>query len=321
MPGKKLIMPTNSGKNLAFKLKIILFLSLIFLLLLSHAGSAQIDIQRYTTATDTFYWKHYVHIAKPPRLNLRRFSVSQPAKKIDAFLAQNLNRFAQFTNDSTPEFSVKDLKKCLYPVEINGDKLTDMIFSGPSGGVSDMVQIWINRRDRFELVFEDYQYISKFRTVDHLLAEMQTGDPGNKDDYLYFTRDYRVEQEKGEIAFVKGKQIVAYQYTEEPSVYYPQPVPFTAYADTMLLRASASHLNEPFLPRLGTFGNIVAKYRTKATGMALAYKSNGKGNDWFFVEISPSVSPSASILYDVEKLPTFIRGWVSSRSIHLLVTR
>jgi hypothetical protein len=192
-----------------------------------------------------------------------------------------------------------------------------MIFTGFTGGKSDMVRIWLNRGDSYELIFEDYQYISKFTKTGSKLCEMQTGDAGYGDDYLYFTRDYRVEQEKGELVFIKGKQIVAYRHTEEPVKYYPQPIPFIAKADTMLLRASASRQDEPYNPNLDTFGNIIAKYRTKARGNVLAYTSNGKGNDWFFVEISPSATPSASILYDIDKMPTFIRGWVSSQSIQL----
>lgn len=300
-----------------FKVKLIQVVFLIFPLFLSVNGEAQIDIQRYTTATDTFYWKRYTSIPKPLRVNLKRFSVSQPGKKIDFFLSKQLSQFPQFTNDSVPQFSIRELKKCLYPIDINGDKLPDMVFSGFSGGESDIVRIWLNRRDSFELVFEDYQYISKFRKTGDKLVEMQTGDPGCCANYLYFTRDYKVGEEKNEPVFIKGKQTVAYQYTEEPLTYYPLPVPFTARADTMLVRASAAQQNEPFNPYLDTFGNIIAKYRSKARGVAMAYKSNGKGNDWFFVEISPSVAPSASILYDIDKIPTFIRGWVSGRAIQL----
>ena len=303
---------------MAFNVKITRFVVLIFPLILSLNGKAQIDIQRYTTATDTFYWKRYTHIPKPLRVNLKRFSVSQPGKKIESFLSKQLSQFPQFTNDSVPKFSIKDLKKCLYPVDINGDKLPDMIFSGFSGGESDIVRIWLNRKDSFELIFEDYQYISKFIMSGNKLVEMQTGDPGCCANYLYFTRDYKVEEGKNEPVFVKGKQTVAYQYTEEPLTYYPLPIPFIARTDTMLLRASAAQQNEPFNPNLDTFGNIIAKYRSKARGVVLAYKSNGKGNDWFFVEISPSVAPSASILYDIDKIPTFIRGWVSGRAIQLV---
>ena len=310
-------MSKNSKRNSGCSPAIFRFGSLIFLVMLFYTGHAQINIQRYTTATDTFYWKRYIHIPKPPGVNLKRFSVSRPAKKVDSFLAKYLDQFPQFTNDSAPRYSVKDLKKCLFPVDINGDQLPDMIFSGFSGGESDIVKIWLNCRDSFELVFEDYQYISKFRKSGDELAEMQTGDVGCCDNYLYFTRDYRVEQDKGKPIFIKSKQTVAYKYTEEPSTLYPLPAPFIARADTMLLRASAAQQNEPFNPYLDTFGNIIAKYRTKARGVVLAYKSCGKGNDWFFVEISPFAAPSASILYDIDKMPTFIRGWVSSQAIQL----
>jgi len=310
-------MLTNSKRNSGYNLKIFHFFLLVFLSLISSTGNAQIDIQRYTTATDTFYWKRYTSIPKPPRVNLKRYSVSQPSKKVDSFLEKYIGQFPQFTNDSSPQFTVKDLKKCLYPIDINGDNLPDMIFSGKSGGESDIVKIWLNRRDSFELIFEDYQYISKFSKEGNKLVEMQTGDVGYGDDYLYFTRDYRVEQEKGEPVFVKGKQTVAYKYIEEPAKYYPQPIPFIAKADTMMVRASSARQNEPFNPHLDTFGNIIAKYRSKARGMALAYKSYGRGNDWFFVEISPFAAPSASILYGIDRIPVFIRGWVFGQAIQL----
>jgi len=290
---------------------------LIFLSLAVVTGNAQIDIRRYTTATDTFYWKRYIHVPEPPRVNLNRLKSGNPAKKIEYFLSRMGSTLSQYTSDSINVAAVKDLKKCLYPLEINGDQLPDMICSGHAGE-PDIVRIWINRRDSFELVFEDYQYISKFTREGNKLVEMQVADAGGDNRYLYFTRDYKIHFENGEPVFVKGRQTVTYQYTEEPVKYYPQPVPFISKADTMMLRASAAKLNEPFNPHLGTFGNIVARYRTKTRGTALAYKSYGKGNDWFFVEVSPSSIPSASILYETEKLPTFIRGWVSGQAIQLI---
>ncbi|MEI7500437.1 MAG: hypothetical protein WCK84_08290 [Bacteroidota bacterium] len=293
---------------------ILVFLTVI---LLSFEVEAQINIKTYTSATDTFYWKRYTHIPKPAKINLKQFTVSRSGKIIESFLLKHLDQFPQFTDDSVPRFSPKDLKKCLYPLDINGDNLPDMIFSGYSGGESDIVKIYLNRTDSFELVFEDYQYITKFTCGHGLLTEMQTGDAGCCDNYLYFTRDYSVKLENGKPLFVKGKQQVVYKYTEEPDICYPRGIPFAMKSDTMLVRASAAQLNEPFNPHLETFGNIIAKYRTRAKGIALAYKSYGKGNDWYFVEIFPDAAPSASILYDVEKMPTFIRGWVSGQAILL----
>lgn len=310
-------MPINSGKISGSDLKSGHLIFLISFLLLSSSGNAQIEFQRYTTATDTFYWKRYAHVPKPSRVKLGRFSARRSDHRIETFFSRQTGQITQFTDDSTNRQSPESLKKYLYPVEINGDDLTDMIFSGFSAGEPEMVRIWINLGDSFDLVFEDYQYISKFVRAGNTLVEMQTGDVGSGDDYLYFTRDYRVHFENGEPVFVKGRQAVIYRYTEEPLKYYPHPVPFIAKADTMLVRASAARLDEPFNPHLGTFGNIVAKYRSRARGFALAYKSCGKGNDWFFVEISPSATPSASILYDTGKIPTFIRGWVPGQAILL----
>ena len=293
------------------------FLCALVLALFALSGQAQIKLQSYTTATDTFYWKRYIRIPKPEKISLSRYTVSGPTRVIDAFLAKNLEQFPLYAGDSLPKFTISRLKKSLYPIDINGDNLPDIVFSGFAGGESDMVRIYLNRKDSFELVFEDYQYFTRFRKAAGKLVEFQTGDVGFGDNYLYFTRDYRVQQESDGPVFVKVKQHVTYKNTEEPTRYYPLPIACVAKTDTLLLRASAAMLNEPFDPRLETFGNIVAKYRKKARGVALASKSYGKGNDWYFIELYPDATPAASILYDLTRMPAFIRGWVSGQSIFL----
>ena len=285
------------------------FILLLALLASAFAAEAQIKLQTYTTATDTFYWKRYIRIPKPPKVRLSQFTVADHGKTVEQFIVRNLDQFPQYATDSLPAYNAKSLKRCLYPVDINGDHVPDIVFSGFGGGGTDLVRIYLNRKDSFELVSEDYQYITKFRKDSGNLVELQTGDVGTGTDYLYFTRDYRVKQERGNPVFVKVRQNVVYKNTEEPVRYYPKPVSFIARADTMMLRASAARLNEPFNPHLDTFGNIVAKYRSKARGVVLATKSYGKGNDWYYVEIYPGTLPSASILHDLTKLPTFIRGW------------
>lgn len=297
-----------------FNLRIFLC-SLLFPMALAVSG--QIPIKTYTSATDTFYWKRYIHIAAPSKLSLNRIAMSGQRKTIDRFLSENPDQFPQFTNDSISRYTVKDLRKNLYTCDINDDNLPDIIFSGFSGGESDITRIWLNRGGSFELIFEDYQYISKFVRVKGMLTELQTGDVGCCDNYLYFTRDYRFTMEDGRPVFVKGKQTVACKYTEEPARVFENPKFFIAAADTIMLRASAAVLNEPFNPYLETFGNIVAKYRSKVRGNVLAAKTDTKGKLWYFVEIFPDTQPSASILYQTETMPTFVRGWVSGESIIL----
>lgn len=292
-----------------------IFLFLFPLVLQGITLHAQIDFKRYTTATDTFYWKRYQHVPKPERVNLKKFSPPGAKKLINLFLEKNLSQFPQFNNDSMPKYGLDALRKSLYPIDINADGRVDMIFSGFSGGEAEVTRIFLNRDGTDELLFEDYQYISRLSMAGGKLTGIQVGDPGCCDGYLYFTRDYTVNCDSAVPRFIKGKQTVIYCYTEEPSRYLEKPRSFKAAADTLMVRASALRLNEPFNPHLDTFGNIVAKYRTKAKGNILATKTPVKGNTWYFVEIFPDTTPSASILYDTEKIPTFLRGWVSGSGI------
>jgi hypothetical protein len=292
----------------------IAFFSLI-LLLTANFLQAQIDLKTYTSATDTFYWKRYVHILEPKKLNPGKFAQAGQGKVVELFMTSQRSAYPQFTNDSLPGYSPKTWKKYIFPTDIDGDGVADIIFNGPTGGKTEMVRIYLNRGDTFELVFEDYQYFTKFIKENKRLSALQTGDVGSGDSYLWFTRSYVVNWENGNPVFIRGKQVLSYKYNEEPREFYPVPVPFVSKADTMLLRASAAQLNEPFNPYLDTFGNIIAKYRSSSRGTILASKSYGKGNIWYYVEVAPGVYPTASILSDFEKIPTFIRGWVSCMSI------
>ena len=307
----------NSRKNSGFKA--IAASWLVLLLLLPAIGAvAQIDIKTYTTETDTFYWKRYFNVAAPPAVNLKRYTASRRSARIDAFLATNPAGLWYAPGDTSGRPDPGLLRPFLYPVELTGDRQPDMIYAGPGEGGQDKVQIWFARNGGYDLVFEDYQYLSSLTLDRGILSRFTTGDRGTgTENYLYFTRHYRVDRDSTGLAIVREKQVAEYRHTEEPSVLFKTPAPFRTVADTLMLRASPARLNEPFLPDLDTFGNIVAKYRTRAAGNALAYVSRGHGNDWYYVEMSPVAVPSASILYGTDRLPTFVRGWVSAHGILL----
>jgi hypothetical protein len=275
----------------------------------------QIVINRYTSATDTFYYKRYERIPLPAKINLKKISLSGRQQVVEDFMKALGPEYPQYTSDTLSKYSEKDWKKRIFPVDINHDGLTDILFSGFSGGEADITRLYLNRNGQFDLLFEDYQYISSWKMADRKLSSIQVTDPGCCAEYLIFTRDYNILWDDNMPRFVKGKQIVWYQHTELPRSLFSQPVPFIAVSDTLTLRASAAHLDEPYNPVLDNFGNIIAKYRNKCHGIILARKAPQAGNEWFFVEIYPDLMPSASILYGTEKLPTFVRGWVSGRSI------
>jgi len=278
---------------------------------------SQIKIKTYTTATDTFYWKHYESVDKPKKASLRKFVSGNSNQVIQAFIAGNLELFPQFTNDSVSRFGLKDLKKSLYPVDINGDGLPDMIFSGFSGGESDITRIFLNRGDTFELVFEDYQYITSLTLKEGKLMRMVIADPGCCDAYLYFRREFSVVQDRNALIFVKGKQTVEYNRTQRPMELLSTPFRWTSLYDTLLIRASAALIDDPYNPYMETAGNIIAGYTQKVRGEAIARQRDTFGREWLFVEIIPEIRPAKSIFYEIEKYPTFIRGWVNRSEIKI----
>ena len=277
-----------------------IILSMAMMLIAVHV-CGQIKLKTYTSATDTFYWKRYEHIAKPVKVNLSKFTVGKPSRSINSFLEKNLAFFPQFANDSAPQHTIKDLRHALYPVDLNGDQQPDMIFSGFSGGESAITKIFMNRIDTFELVFEDYQYITAMDMVNGVLHSMTIADPGCCDAYLYFEREYTVRKEGNSLSFIKGKQVAWYHYTERPRESFKTPLPWSAVYDTMLIRASASLLDDPFNPHLDTYGNIIAGYIQKIRGTALARQTDSRGMEWYFIEIIPENRPRKSIFYEMEK--------------------
>jgi len=276
---------------------------------------SQIKLKTYTTATDTFYWKKYEQVLKPKKLNLKSFTISGAHTAIESFISKNIEDFPQFSNDSLPGYSIKDLKKCLFPVDLNGDGLTDMIFSGFSGGESDVTRIFLNLGNSYKLVFEDYQYITSLTFKNGMLGRLKTADPGCCNDYLYFERDYGVQPEPGSLNFIRGKQTSEFSHTERPSVLLKTPVIWESRHDTILIRASAAILDAPYNPYLETLGNIIAGYKQKIRGIILAVRRGRDGREWVYTEIIPDVKPAKSIFYNIDKYPTFIRGWIESSEV------
>jgi len=282
---------------------------------------SQIKLKTYTTATDTFFWKKYEQVRKPKKLNLRPYTVSGAGTVVDQFLSKNLQNFPQFTNDSISRFTIKELKKRLFPVDLNDDGLVDIIFTGFSGGESDVTRIFLNLGSSFKLVFEDYQYITSLTIKNGRLTRLKTADPGCCDAYLYFEREYEVRQDYGSLDFIKGKQTAEYSHAERAVALLKAPVPWESCHDTILIRASAAILDEPYNHQLETFGNIIAGYKQKIRGTILAVQKGNNGEEWVYVDIVPDTKPAKSIFYEIEKYPTFIRGWVESFDVKVNLTK
>jgi hypothetical protein len=290
-------------------------LSALLFLLLPALAFSQIRIKTYTSATDTFYWKRYEQMPKPKKLNLRPYLFATPGNVIDTFISGNLGDFPQFTNDSVKKYTVKELRRSLYPVDINGDRRPDIIFCGFSGGEAELTRIYLNQPGGFKLVFEDFQYIVYLAFRDGKMTRIRTADPGCCDAYLYFQREYEVKYTDGFPDFIRGRQTADFSHAERPLEKLAKPFTLVSKYDTILIRASAAIQNEPWNPYMETWGNIIGGYTEKIRATAIAVKENRVGDRWYYVEIIPDIKPKKSIFYDTDKYPTFIRAWVDSDEV------
>jgi hypothetical protein len=288
---------------------------ILLILFFSSQVSAQIKIKTYTSATDTFYWKKYEHVLKPAKAGLTKFVAKNGAATVAAFLAHPPEAFREILNDSLRMYPEKSMQRYLFPIDLNNDQLTDIVFNGSGRNETEMVKIFLNRRDSFDLVFEDFRYISSLDRDKSGFTGITMGDAGVKGDYLYFERAYKFRKEGSELLFIRGKQTVVYKFTERPGRYLSKSIPFKALNDTILVRASARTIDAPYDPKLKTFGNIVAGYIKVISGNVMASEKDADGRVWYFVEIFPDEKPEKSIFRDIDKYPTFITGWVEAEDV------
>jgi hypothetical protein len=266
---------------------------------------------------DNLYWNHYHRIDKPQELNLKRFCIRDQKGSIDFFLKGSISHFPQFTNDSTNPDKIKDLRKCLFPIDLNGDGLPDMIFSGIRAGGSNLTQIYINHKDSFELVFEDYQYISSMTLKDGHFSELTVCDPGSSGSWLYTIRHYRVNSGNMPLVFISGKQTADFLYSEKPLAINLAGKQGSSESDSSILRASASEINEPYNPDLGFSGNQIAVYNQKFRMTVIGNKEAKGEEPWCYIEVIPDIKPARSLFHETDEYPTFVRGWVKFRDIKL----
>lgn len=289
----------------------------LYVFLVMTGASAQIDIHRYTSATDTFFWKRYEHIPGPAPLRLSRVGSVPKGNILTALIAQYPEQFAQLSPDSTVAPDIREWKKNLRATDFNDDGKPDIIYAGPGRTTDHMVQLYLFRETGFNLVFEDFGFLTNWTMKEHRLISVGTGEASCAAGATNFLRDYEVKWEGAEPRFIHGKQTAWYRYTELPSLLLEKPVAFESIRDTLTLRASAARINEPFIPEPETFGNIVAKYSKKLRGVVIGTTGHQKNNDWYFVEIIPDAFPSATVLCRHNQIPLFIRGWVPASAILL----
>jgi len=242
--------------------------------------------------------------------------------QIDAFITQNRDRFQQFQQSYRP---LDSLRKRLHFLDLNGDKLPDVVFEGESGGEAQIVEIYLNTGNSYRYVFSANQGILKIDWRENRLYRLYIDDWGCCDEPLNINKIYQASYKKPDAPeFIQTYQGCFIRGTVFPDSLFPAPIRFQLTNDKYKIRCSPlldDTTPQDWLPNGEARGNCIAMLAKGAVGTALGKKTDATGREWWFVEIDEEYYPAKSdVLPGADKIefPTKIRGWVSSRFVKAL---
>ena len=222
--------------------------------------------------------------------------------------------------------TIDSLYNDLHFFDLNGDGLNDIVFDGASGGEARTIEIYINNGKNYKKVFTAYQGVAKLDWQGGRLSKIFIRDWGCCDSYLDRYKIYGVNySDKGIPRFDQIYQGVAVSEGVVPDSLLETPLRFEVINQGYNIRSAPTkddssfyHWNNDGEKRLGN-GNSVGMLVKGARGIALAKAVDNTGREWLYVEIEEKyLLPAHDIIYNENKFPTNLRGWISSRFVRVL---
>ncbi len=205
------------------------------------------------------------------------------------------------------------LGRLLHPIDFDADGLIDVIYSGPSGGESDVVLLYRNSGGQYNL---KGQFMGRLMS----LAAISPRGPLHFSLNQYPCCDGIVEQvtryvpvlEADELEFLPAERLLFYVDTEFP-VNSGVKQPFTIVSNSFNLRASPRLLGQQIIaPDATESTNLVARFSAGARAVVLAEHVDAEERRWCFVKVACAPPPQESIFFDIEA-SDFLMGWTRAR--------
>jgi hypothetical protein len=270
----------------------------------------------------------YPYLIKPllPEFNIKNFELKVPQKYKDSVL-ETFSKDCPFCHYKDSMASLIEYKESFHFIDINGDHLPDLIYEGRSGGEGTMVNFYLNRKKRFELIFTDYEKILDLNFLNNKLNAVVIWNYGCCAETVEFERHFQVDPLSFKFNFIVQRAIlqgmdVFESHYSKPDGFFSQPVKFRITNQEYALRYSPAISDT--VPRdvdiieKDNKGNIIALYNAGSRGYAWAYKTDETGKTWWLVEMEPAVFLSFSRFWDYDEKLTHYYGWMSSRFLEKL---
>jgi hypothetical protein len=223
------------------------------------------------------------------------------------FLNQNFDIVKPYTNYP---YQPKGVLKSTYAIDINDDKLLDIIFEGPMLN-GTITEIFLNKGDHYEKVFFGHQFIDEVNFSNNKLNSFTLLNPGCCSDMQFLEYYYSVKYLQDTILFTLGKTIGYVLGTQKPQKILPIAKDFSVVSSKSNLRTTC-YIYDIFDSSAfdyGRYGNLIASYTKGSKGKVLGARED-KGIEWLFVLMNSDNKIENCDYPSFLKQPTEIKGWI-----------
>ncbi|MFT3825749.1 MAG: hypothetical protein QM731_17645 [Chitinophagaceae bacterium] len=280
-------------------------------------------------AIDTTQYPFPFAIKKPAvEFSWKRYEINVTEAYRDSVLKSFRKVYPFYFENEYIENGPQLFKKAFHFVQLNGDNLPDLIYAGRSGGESNIVVLYLNRKNKFEQILTEFTHLLDLQFNGHNLIAATTINYGCCDEVIHFERHYSFDAALNSKLILQRASIQGMDAHDDdyktPEHFFETPVKFKTLNEEYALRYSPNLNNDTLEGPFSLFndepepkGNVIALYPKGSRGIAWAYQKDSTGREWWLVEMFPQIL-TTSRYYSLDDKLTNNFGWMSSRFVEKL---
>ncbi|MDB5274063.1 MAG: hypothetical protein JWO58_2430 [Chitinophagaceae bacterium] len=242
-------------------------------------------------------------------------------KKIEKRNPTLIEEFIKLT--PTDEFDFykepEELVDVLHNIDLNNDKLDDIIFYGQISDDESSVVIYLNKGTAFKKVFAGKQSIMHMEFKNNVLSRLAVEDLGCCGEVIFRDQYFDVTAKpNGDLTFKLSKSFEYLDRTELPTTYWPATKIVKVNHDKYKMR-SAPFIDDTSVQeddRDTTKGNTIGLMPQDSEALAMAEATDSTGRVWYFVAVYPDyILTNTPFFEPKEGFRSFKCAWISSRFV------
>ncbi|MGL4907985.1 MAG: hypothetical protein ACRC3G_01475 [Bacteroidales bacterium] len=255
-------------------------------------------------------WTEKVEYIKPKKAVANVLSKHEKERDTVMLLKFLKKHYRELELLAEPSYATSDLLKFVYAIDINDDGMLDIIYNGPTGGESNIMQVFLQKsKIKYQRVFVAYQDIINMTFAANRLSSFTLLNIGCCADPQVLEYNYAVEYVESKPNF-QLKQTIGYlNLTEKPQIDILPSKEFTITSQKARLRSDCYLLDSVEHPIYGSNGNMVAMYNKGAKGRVFGTKKDGE-TEWIYVIMSTYATKKNCNFPMFNEQSTNLKGWL-----------